>query len=198
MSYCAVLTFKDGSPDIVKEFSNAWGGHAFIWDALFDKYLKKHDYDTWLSNVNAGKADSPLWGLAARPDLSLVERAVHIATFDRAIVKQENLQKMADDFRAFRELFLNKKVECHLDEWAEFIDENLDAEAIGFYGTSVAENPWYILPSEIAVTDDQKIDAVVRVLDAEEEEIVPYNIKTMSMHFEVYEYLKELTDKEKL
>jgi hypothetical protein len=195
MSYCQIITFKDGIPDKRQEFKNSWGGTAFIWDVLFDKYLKKNQYDTWLGN--AGKADSPLWSIAANPKLSLVERAVHISTFDRAIVKQENLQRIANDFRAFRKLFPNDGRICHLNEWAGFIELNLNVEAIGFYGTSVAENLWYIYPSEIEVnSDNKKIDAVVRTLGNEEEEPIPYNIRTMSLHFEVYEYLKELTEEE--
>jgi hypothetical protein len=40
MSYCEMIEFKDGLPAIHHQFENSWGGAAFIWTALFDRYLK--------------------------------------------------------------------------------------------------------------------------------------------------------------
>lgn len=70
------------------------------------------------------------------------ERAVHASTFDLAYVKRSNFQRFCADLRAF-DAALPVKGGCvnHLPAWVDVI-QNLDADAIGFHGTSVAENPW--------------------------------------------------------
>jgi hypothetical protein len=141
MSYCQIITFKDGKPSGGIEYRNAWGGAARIWDALFKAYVpKKHEYDLWL--VNNGN-DKRLWDLATRPDLPMFERAVHASTFDHFYVRRENFTRFCADLRAFDAKYpVNGHTVNHLPAWADAI-EKLDAEAVGFYGTSVSENPWY-------------------------------------------------------
>lgn len=164
MSYCAIIPFSNGIPQEGIEFKNAWGGAARIWDSLFTKYLKNPliPYHSWLS------CGYELWDLAKRKDLELFERAVHTSTFDCAYIGKENFNQFVLDLRKFIQKYpLSGKVD-HLESWAKWI-ESSDAEAVGFYGTSVSECPWYRY-------------------DVNSDEIVP---KPLFSGFEVYDWLKD-------
>ena len=171
MSSCEIVTFSEGKPDHSVEFRNAWGGAAFIWSALFDQYLKDPEipYHNWLSMVGSG--DTSLWDLAKRPNLPLFERAVHAATFDYAIVSRDNFQSFVSHLREFVARYKRKYPGsvCHLEAWAQFI-ETCDAEAIGLVGTSVTGSLW-------------------NEWDEKTEEYLPYDLRTGTKHFEVYEFL---------
>ena len=140
MSYTKLIIFKDGKPDGGIEYRNAWGGSARIWDALFKAHVpKKHEYDSWVSNPN----DRRLWDLAIREDLPMFERAVHAFTFDQFYVRKEHFGRLASDLRSFVEAYPPGTCADHLSAWAKWLDQNPTIEAVGLYGTSVSENPWY-------------------------------------------------------
>lgn len=169
MSYCAIIPFKNGMPTAQIEFRNAWGGAARIWNSLFDKYLLDPNirYHTWLCGDQ-----SKLWALSKDDSLSLMERAVHASTFDLAFIRQSNFQRIAEDFLAFDAMLPSKSGSVnHLPSWAANIS-GLNADAIGFYGTSVAQNSWY------------KYDELL-----DESYVV-----SLSDGFEVYEWLDTLTN----
>jgi len=167
MSYCSIIEFKDYKPNKEIEFKNSWGGAAFIWTALYNKYLKdpEIDYDTWV-----GKTDRKLWDLAKRIDIPIFMRAVHAATFDYATIKREHFKQYVEDLHKFEREFKNNKVICHLTSWANIIEKS-DAEVIGFHATSVSENLWYDW-------------------DEEKEETIFYDLNTRKEHFEVYDWLE--------
>lgn len=172
MSYCAIIPFIDGKPQTPVQYKNSWGGAAHIWTALYDKYISNRQPGGWL----CGDTDA-LWELANRQDLPVVERAVHAATFDYAIIKKENYKRFAEDLRTFIAKYPVSREDqiCHLPAWADFI-ESCEAEAIGFHGTSVSNNLW-------------------ECFDSEKDEYVSYDLNKETKHFEVYEELnKELKD----
>lgn len=171
MSHCKIIVFENGKPAKSAEYRNAWGGAAFIWDCLFNKYLKDpmNKYDTWVLGRNMDK----LWNLAERDDVLLFERAIHTATFDRAVIVREHLPRFAQDLRMFVDAYPSGQRVCHLSHWARFCDEHPDVEAIGFHHTSVSENLWY-------------------EWEEETEESMPYDLNTMDRHFEVYHWLDSL------
>ena len=166
MSYCQIITFKDGLPHRDIEYSNAWGGAARIWSSLFDAYLKNPaiPYHSWLSDQG-----NALWPLAKRSDLPMFERAVHASTFDVGYVRREHFLQFAADVRAFVAKYPVPGKVDHLPAWADAIEAS-DAEAVGFRGTSVAETPWFRY-------------------DEEKDEEIP---KPMSEGFEVYDWLASL------
>lgn len=139
MSYTELIVFKRGKMQKGPEFKNAWGGAARIWDALFKAYIpKRHEYDTWLSCID----DNRLWDLAGRKDITEFERAVHAFTFDRFYVRRKNFARMANDLRSFVQKYPAGEGVDHLPSFAKWLDENSFPDAVGLYGTSVAENPW--------------------------------------------------------
>jgi hypothetical protein len=172
MSYCQIITFEKGLPKDHVEYSNSWGGCAFVWGSLFDAYLKDplKPYDNWLSGI---ESDDRLWKLTENNQLPLFERAVLTFTFDWAIVYQKNFKQLASHLREFVYKYLPEKgTVCHLPAWADFIEIS-NAEVIGLHATSVSENLWY-------------------PWDEEKDENIPYNLHTMDKHLEVYEYLDEI------
>lgn len=175
MSYCALIYIKDGKQASSQEFRNAWGGAAYIWDYLFNRYLKdpRKEYDTWLTSASA--SDAPLWKLAGRKDIPRFLRAVHASTFDRAYVAREHFKQFTADLREFVLVAGTEGQRViHLLDWADAIDAlGDDIDAVGFHGTSVSENLWF-------------------VYDAEKDESVPYDMSARDEHFEVYEWLDEV------
>lgn len=179
MTYCAIITFKDGKAAEVHQFKNSWGGAAFVWQALWNKYvmpeLMREDVGNHYKNWICAKEDdiNRLWNLWKREDIRmpLYERIALLGTFDNAILRKENFADFADQLRRFVEAHhTNPQAVCHLGKWADFI-ETSSAEAVGFHTTSVCENPWM----------EEDLDG----------EPVPYKLNTGEKHFEVYEDLKE-------
>jgi hypothetical protein len=172
MSSCEILFFKNGKPKKSIKFRNAWGGASFIWTAMYDKYLKNPEtpYDTWLCK---GDGAGGLWDLWKNRDIPFNLRVVHVSTFDYAIVRQEHFTQFAADLEQFLIFFGKQDKVCHLPGWAKAIRENLNFEAVGFYHTSVSDNPW--------IGWDSKKDAPL-----------PYNLKKGDKHFEVYDEMEKL------
>ena len=169
MSYCEIITFRNGLPSRSIEFKNSWGGSARIWSALFNTYLKNPavPYQSWLSDMGQS-----LWPLAERADLPMFERAVLAATFDVAYVRRENFPRLVADLRAFAGKYPVQGNQLdHLPAWADTI-EKLDVEAMAFRGTSVADNPWWAY-------DEQKDEEIPR---------------SLSEGFEVYDWLNQLQE----
>lgn len=171
MSHCEIIEFKDGKPVSSAEYKNSFGGAARIWDALFNAYLKDpaKEFDSWLTRNMRDPSDRTLWDLAKRDDLPPFERAVHMATFDRAMIRRENFARFAGDLRQFVKKYPAGDRVCHLSAWADRIAAS-DAEAIGFWMMSVSDNLW-------------------QEWDEEADESVPYDLNARTDHFEIYDRL---------
>jgi hypothetical protein len=171
MSHTTLYEFRDGLPKAAAEYKNAWGSAAFVWTAMYDRYLKDplDEYDSWL--VSASKPDCPLWDLprSDKASLQLFERAVLASTFDRAIVIRRNFELFATHLRKFVAEYRKADGACHLLDWADFVSISV-ADAIGFHQTSGGDDPWFEI--------------------GEAGELVPYNIRNGRNHFEVYAWLK--------
>ncbi len=176
MSSCKIITFEKGKPSGEVVYPNSWGGAARIWDAMFNRYLNDDNepHKTWLMLGASGI--SKLWVLADREDLPRCERAVHAATFDRALVRRENFADFANDLRAFVVDYPVVGKVCHLRAWADFVD-TCEAEAIGFQATTVSDNLWY--------TYDEETDTTT-----------PYDYNEQNEHLWVYEYIAQKQDGE--
>ncbi len=167
MSSVRIIAFRNDVPSTEAELRNAWGGHMRIWNAVYDRYFKRGEYDSCLGNADV------LWAFPKTH--RSVERAVHavlISTFDWALVMADDFDQYIADLVRFEELFLAGDRVSHLAAYRSFIDGNRDAQAIGFHGTSVSEDPWTI--------------------SIDEESYRSYSLATDDKHFGVYEHLREL------
>lgn len=123
-----------------EEYRNSWGGAAFVWSKLFDRYIPKtHPYDGWLTGDN-----SRLWKLVNRKDIPEHQRALLMFTFDYCFVAKQNFARFAADIDKFIGDFPSSTEANHLPAWKLFFEkETADAEAIGLHATSVSDNLWY-------------------------------------------------------
>jgi hypothetical protein len=172
MSHMTLYEFRDGRPRAAQEFKNAWGGAAYIWTRLYDKYLKDpaDATDSWMISCQRLGEQSPLWELPRNIDkpLQLFERAVLASTFTRAIVVRANFPPFTEHLSQFVREYPPNGGACHLLDWADRISISV-ADAIGFAMTTTADDPWFRI--------------------GEDGELVAYNINNDKQHFEVYAWL---------
>jgi len=179
MSRGTIIAFRNNEANNALELRNSWLGAAWIWSHVFNEYVKdpNRPYDTWM----IGGRDKELWNTAYNPEIPEYIRAVMASTFDYALIKQENFDKYIGHLKEFCEHYQPQSAgpryqelehSSHLMSWVQFIEQNRDAQAIGFHATSVTENLWVSYNEE---TDTE----------------VLYNIATGDEHFEVYELLNE-------
>ena len=168
MSYCAIRTFKKGKAADFYEFRNAWGGAMYIWDAIYDKYLKREEIDYVLLNTDR------LWLLSQDKRLRKFERAVLASTYDSVIIHRKDFPTYTEDLNNFLGTYPPPgDIVCHLADWGLRIRIlEADIEAIAFHGNSVCEDPWL-------VCDDEK------------DEYEPYDLTVGDKHWDLYEHVNE-------
>jgi len=169
MSHTAIHTIdSDGNICAFKEYRNAHGGVARIWDALYDKYLKDptNSHDHWGNLFNKDN-EKRLWNLWKDETIPKCARIVLIASFDYAVILKEFLAEYVDYLEEFEKLFpRDEKYVNHLPAWIEDcreLSKDESVHGICFYGTSIGEDWWF-------------------PYDDEKEENVPYNINTGKEH----------------
>lgn len=149
MSYTTVLAVYPGDRvEDMHELKNSWGSAPVVWDAM----VKAHtNADYWSGSVlDAMFQESPSW-----PEHHTV---MMYMTADRAYVLREHFHEAAAHIRAFLSEFpSDSKRVNHWPEIADIFDSNPDVPAIGFYMTSVSENPFYG-PWNEAIEDRDQFD----------------------------------------
>lgn len=119
------------------ELQNAWGSAPLIWDALCVKYFGLEPLRFMSSDMKR------LWSLWKDKDLPISHRAVLMMTFDRAYVSFENFARAAGDIRKFLEDFPTPPDRVnHWGSIAEYFESMPSVPAIGFWHTSVSDNPF--------------------------------------------------------
>lgn len=176
---------ENGDVEKHKEYSNSWGGAAYVWTKLYEKYLKdpKLYYDNWMTGDTQG-----LWDLYKDESIPLFERTVLASTLDDAVIRRENLEDVSKAFKEFLEAYPKGNMECHLQGWIDDIAEILKDETnrgICFHQTSVGEDPWYIEANE---DEDEDYD--------EDVEGRPYNIDQDNKHWFVFKDAEEIEAEE--
>ena len=138
MSYTTILhVFPNNKVECGIKLKNAWGSAPVVWDALCQKYLGFEP----LRYVS--KDLSGLWNLWRDNSVPLHNRAVLMMTFDRAYVSKTDYQRAADDIRKFlRDFPPDQKSVNHWNFIADFFSHNPEVPAIGFWCTSVSDNPF--------------------------------------------------------
>ena len=145
MSYAELkIVKKNGDVVGYKEYNNAFGGAAFIWTKLYDKYLKDQNipYDSWLLNREK------LWKLSKDESIPFFARVVLNSTYDHVIIKRENILDLANALEKFLEIFPpSKGTICHLGNWVNDLRDiykDKSIRGIAFYQTSVSQDLWNI------------------------------------------------------
>lgn len=199
MSYTEIYAFdKEGNAHHYAEVHNAWRGAMAVWRIMEERHLppyipsyvkacrwyypgitpqevERHlDFKpTRMTAVPFGDEDpaSEIWALADDPKVPENERIVLHTTFDRALVRKENIQKVI-------EAFMNFGGETSLPEQADILKKMIDDPviiAVGWNQTSVSADNW----------------ANEGGYDEENDVNLPYNCLTGDKHFWVFDEMEK-------
>lgn len=129
------LKQPEGVIDVV-EFRNSHGSAPVVWDLIAQKYLGLQPFHYSFHTEKLW----PLW-----KDLTIPEhhRAVLAMTYDDTVIIKTDFKRAAEDIRKFLEDFpVNPEYVNHWPAILEIFEGNPDCDAIGFYWTSVSEDPF--------------------------------------------------------
>lgn len=172
MSYTTLHLVKHGGLEDFQEYKNSHGGAMFVWNALANKYLKESAFKFMFGD------SAPLWAIAYDSKVSKTDRIVMATTFDRAMVRAENLLDLADRFDEFCKTYPAGNMACSLSQQsADFRKIAEDKEVLGvcWTQTSVAGDVW-------------------QVNEEDGESMRSYDIDRDSGHFFVYDNVKVMKD----
>jgi hypothetical protein len=189
MSYTEVFSFdKNGDATGYSDIRNSWRGAPAIWRYLEEKhpppyrpsyvpsYISDDDLETYChfkpTRSSSMKVEDmkEIWELAENEKIPLHERIVLYTTFDKCLVKKEDLQKVIDAFNQF-------EAETSLKEQAEVLTKLLndnDCIAVGWNQTSVNGDTWACYG-----------------YDEEKDESVPYNCLAQNEHYWLFDELEK-------
>lgn len=166
MSHTTIIhIYPNEKVECGEELANSYGSAYYVWDFLLKKYIGEK------ANIMHDEEMEKLWKLYKRIDIPFYFRSVLMMTFDRAYVSKENYKRAANDIRAFLKYYSNGEVINHWYRIADIFDSDPDVPGIGFWITSVSENPFH------------------GDYDEEKEEYLPPNWNEI---YEVYEKLDSL------
>lgn len=165
---------KQGNAYHAGEVYNSWRGGMAVWRIMEERYLPPLKmFGIEISRLvaqSANKADE-VWNLVERSDVSETDRIAMIATFDRCLVRKEDLPIVIKAFREF-------EGETSLPEQAEILEQMYGDDeciAVGFNQTSVNEPVW------------DKYDKDARMT-------IPYNCIKQNDHFWLSDMLKQVKE----
>jgi len=142
MSCTEIYSFNnDGNTEYIADVENSWRGAMAIWSYLEKKYLQPYIPNyvkccNWYrsemtseeiferigfepSRFSSFSEDNPMkevWNLADNTDIPEYERIVLFTTFDKFLVKKEDIPKVIVTFRKF-------EAETSLQEQADILEE---------------------------------------------------------------------------
>lgn len=124
MSYAEVWRFrrKNGKAQFANEAMNANGFYIHVWMVLGEKYDMPYI---------PGQERPSVWNLFGGERMSVEDQIVMGSTFDRFIVRQENLPRLI----VALEKFQNERPHATITELVEILKHearNPDTEAVGF------------------------------------------------------------------
>ena len=170
MSSTIIYTFdKNGTAYLYAIVKNAWRGAMAVWRELEKRHLKP--FRTGYSRMAAfwdENAAKEIWNLASREDIPLHERIVLHTTFDKCLVKAEDIPKVIDAFRKFGG-------DTSLPEQAYILEKLPQGTiAVGWNQTSVTCEDWSNFGG----------------YDEENDASIPYNCLTMDKHYWLFDELE--------
>lgn len=155
MSYTTLFQIdrKTGLPLQHKEYRNSWGWCAFVWDVLVKKYGiierlradKEYNSERW--KPEEMKAWEYLWKLHEEGEVRFRnwEHNVLVCTYDRMMVKEDDLLTLDQSLRMFDEAHGTANRVNHTKAMAADIHELFvkhQTLGICWWGNSVSDDPW--------------------------------------------------------
>jgi hypothetical protein len=181
MSTTEIYSFdKEGNASFYDDVHNAWRGAMAVWKIVEERhltpYLPKFPFPSQFSKpsrttaISDETAMNEIWGLWDNPNVPENDRIVLGTTFDKVLVKKEDIPKVIEAFRSFGG-------ETSLPEQADILQalfEDDDCIAVGWNQTSVNGDTWsnYRYNEETGECD-------------------PYNCLTQDEHWWLFEELNK-------
>lgn len=154
MSYTTLyLVPENGGIEDYAEYRNAFGSAAYVWSAMAKKYHGEEFL--WLSNEDVRRE---VWGLSKRADVPDFVRITMMTTFDKVMVKSENLLRVVEAFKEFVKAYPPGNSACSLLEQAGDLENLADdphCYAVCWNQTSVGEAWPYIYEGDDDDEDDE-------------------------------------------
>lgn len=136
MSHTTIMHVYPGEKvEYGEELKNSWGSAPYIWDYMGNKYVMNF-------SMFRDESMNNLWQMWKKKIVPLHQRAVLFMTFDRVYVSKKDYARAAKDIRLFLQDHNDASVVNHWHHIAEIFESNPDVPAIGFYMTSVSNNPF--------------------------------------------------------
>lgn len=166
MSYTEMFKVSEsGIVEEVAEFNNAFRGTVLVWDNMATEYL-----DESVGWLMAYDAMDQVWDLAKRQDVLIAHRIVLMSTFDRVMVRRENLDRLIDAIETYAETFDPGTLLLQVTKLRELRNDR-DCQAVCWNQTSVNADVWWVY-----------IDG-----EDEEEEGRPYDVTQDTGHWFLFD-----------
>lgn len=145
MSYTEMFKVsKGGLVEWIAEFKNAFRGAFLVWNNMAKEYLGQS-----AGLLMSRDAMGPVWDLAKRKDIPLAHRIVLMATFDKVMVRQENIAGgLIVAVETYAETFDPGTLLIQVKKLRELCNDR-DCQAVCWNQTSVCAEAWW-------VDDDEK------------------------------------------
>jgi len=123
---------KMGNAELYAEIENAWRGAMAVWMKLNHKYIHRQFSFSKECMKN-------VWNLAGNKDVSIADKVVLFTTFDRYIIKKEDIPTVVECFKqkGYKDTSLSEQAEV-----IQSLYENDDCIAVGWNQNSINYNTW--------------------------------------------------------
>lgn len=143
MSYTTLyLVPESGSVEDFAEYRNAFRGGYLVWDNMARQYLGEPASGFMFSGMQ------PVWDLAGDEGVPEAHRLVMMSTFDKVMVRRENLVRLAEAFERYSADFEDPG---HIPAQAadlRRLAEEPRCFAVCWCQTSVSSDVWYVVEGE--------------------------------------------------
>jgi len=169
MSYTTLFLVPESGPiQAFSEFRNAFRGGYLVWDNMAKRYLGQ-DASMYMIKNNM----QPVWDIHANLSVPEAHRIVMMSTFDKVMVRKDNLERLAIAFEQYSQDFDDPG---HIPSEATALRELMDNEgcyAVCWQQTSVSADDWVVM------------------LDDGSDERRPYDVSLDNEHWFLFDNLED-------
>lgn len=152
MSYTTIYKVPEkGEIENYAEFKNSHRGAFNVWTEMARRYLGME----MLPMFRDGGM-RPIWDLARNPEIPENDRIVMMSTFDRVMVKREDLPRLIEAFRDFGSRFEPGSLLEQAKALEKLVSDST-CYAVCWNQTSVNSDHWQIGEGDPEVEDDYKL-----------------------------------------
>ena len=142
MSYTEMYKVdRDGNVHHAAEFHNSHRGAWLVWKQMCERYLHKDAVMLIMEPGNGGMQE--VWDLWKAPRVLRQHRIVMASTFDRVMVRRDNLLRLIEAIEEYAKDFDPGTLLAQARKLQELVQDD-DVIAVCWNQTSVNCNPWWV------------------------------------------------------